>query len=191
MRHADRAEPHIGVAQHHALGPPGRARGVEQGREIVGIVVATGRSGVGMIEQAPRSPSSSRIAQATSPGSSVARRAAPLISRPAPLSARMWATCIRFSSGLTGTWISPARAQASGSRLVRRFLGSQEATRSPCARPLRLQRRRQRADRRLQPGIIERALARQQRRRGRRRRAASGGRADSGVGSGVSNFIPA
>ena len=37
MRDADRAEPHIGVAQHHALGPAGRAGGVEQGGELVGI----------------------------------------------------------------------------------------------------------------------------------------------------------
>jgi hypothetical protein len=39
MSDADRAEPEIGVAQHHPLGPAGRARGVEQGGEIVGIAV--------------------------------------------------------------------------------------------------------------------------------------------------------
>jgi hypothetical protein len=35
MRHADRAEPQVGVAQHHAFGPPGRSAGVENRRQIV------------------------------------------------------------------------------------------------------------------------------------------------------------
>ena len=119
-----------------------------------------------MVEQRRALLLAERRRRPASPGSSVASRAAPLISRLAPLSARMWPTCIRFSSGLTGTWTRPARAQASGSRLVSRFLGSQDATRSPCASPLACKRRRQRADRRFQPGIVERALARHQRRRG-------------------------
>ena len=38
MRDADRAEPKIGVAQHHPLGGTGRTRGVEQGGECVGIM---------------------------------------------------------------------------------------------------------------------------------------------------------
>ena len=35
---ADRAEPHIGMAQHHALRPPGGAGRVEQGGEILRVV---------------------------------------------------------------------------------------------------------------------------------------------------------
>ncbi len=37
MRHRDRAEPEVGVAQHHALGLAGRSRGVEQGGERIGV----------------------------------------------------------------------------------------------------------------------------------------------------------
>ena len=43
----------------------------------------------------------------------------------------MCATCARFSTGLTGTCTTPARAAASGSRHASRDLGSQLATRSP------------------------------------------------------------
>jgi hypothetical protein len=43
---------------------------------------------------------------------------------------------MRFSSGLIGTWTKPARAAASGNRLVILFLGSQLATRAPLSRPL-------------------------------------------------------
>ena len=53
------------------------------------------------------------------------------ISRPAPLSARMCATCARLSSGLIGTWTSPARAAASGIRQVSSPLAAQLATRAP------------------------------------------------------------
>ena len=38
MRHADRAQPHIRMAQHDALGPAGRTTGVEDGRQGVRIV---------------------------------------------------------------------------------------------------------------------------------------------------------
>ena len=158
MRDADRAEPHIGVAQHHPLGPPGRARGVEQGGQVVRVVVR-GRQADSQSTRATACfalVERSRAARGRSPASSVASARLGVSSRLAPLSARMWATCSRFSSGLTGTWIRPARAQASGSRLVSRVLGSQLATRSPWRRPLRLQARGQRADRRFEPGIIER-----------------------------------
>ena len=37
MGHADRAEPEIGMAQHHALGPAGGAAGVKDRRKIVRI----------------------------------------------------------------------------------------------------------------------------------------------------------
>ena len=37
MRHADRAEPEIGVAEHHALGRAGRAAGIEQRRQLMRV----------------------------------------------------------------------------------------------------------------------------------------------------------
>ena len=38
MRHADRAEPHIGMAEHDALGLAGRSAGIEDRSERVGIM---------------------------------------------------------------------------------------------------------------------------------------------------------
>ena len=51
MRHADRAQPHIRMAQHHALGLAGRAAGIEDRRQFVGITrrraeIATARFGL-------------------------------------------------------------------------------------------------------------------------------------------------
>src|SRR3546814_2896769 len=56
----------------------------------------------------------------------------PLVTRSfAPLSARICVTCGALSSGLTGTWISPARAAASGIKQASRVFALQLATRSP------------------------------------------------------------
>ena len=74
-----------------------------------------------------------RAASGTSPAPGC--RAAPAlpISSAAPLSARICATCARLSSGLTGTWTSPARAAASGIRQVSSPFAAQLATRAPCS----------------------------------------------------------
>ena len=103
MRHADRAEPQIGVAQHHALGPAGRAGGVEQGGKLVRIA---GRRRQGLIPVLPvlQRDSVGIGRDRPAPGFPAAPRLA--ISSLAPLSARMCAAWACFSTGLIGTWTS-------------------------------------------------------------------------------------
>ena len=188
MRDADRAEPHIGVAQHHPLGPPGRAGSVEQGGEIVGVV-ADGAEAVAMTEQGgPLLFVERRAVRGRSPGSSVASRARPLSSKAAPLSARMWATWSALEQRVD-RHVDQAGAGA-GERQQAGQPGLGEPARDPVAgrEAPRLERGRERADRRLEPGIIERALARQPAPARRPRRAGSDGRAGGASDPGVCNL---
>ena len=194
MSDADRAEPHIGMAQHHPLGPAGRAGGVEQGGEIVGIG-ARRRQAVVAGRAAPRlpPPSSARAAGgqvALAPASP----AAPcrVISSLAPLSARIWRDLRPLQQRIDRHMDQPGAGAGERQQAGHPVLG--QPARDPVARrePPRLQRRGERADRRLEPGIIE------QRPRASSSAGASGspqqasdGRADGGSDRGLAPCIPA
>ena len=192
MRDADRAEPHIGVAQHHPLGPPGRARRVEQGGEIVGIA-GRRRQRVGMVEQRR----AFRLVERRAAGRQVAG-----LERRQPRGAAEQQAGAAVGEDVGDLHPLEQRVDRdmdqAGARAGERQQAGQpglgQPARDPVARrePPRLQRRRQRADRLLEPGIIERALARRPaparpERRSRVRWSSGRGRRDRGV----CNFIPA
>ena len=53
VRDADRAEPHVGMAEHHTLWPPGRSAGVEDGRQLFRIATRW-RQGFGIARSIER-----------------------------------------------------------------------------------------------------------------------------------------
>ena len=79
---ADRPEMRV-VRQHHALGPPGRARGVEEHRRFLGLHLE--RRERPLVEEAPRNPSRRRSwARCRAPAPAARRRRSPAWRRSRP-----------------------------------------------------------------------------------------------------------